>query len=121
MTASFPIALTHGTGRKNTPELSDYDDVSEQWKETEFLADTDPNHVLAGAWEGEPGWVRFDSWPYTEICFIQSGRVEVEDATGRKEAFGAGDAFLIPVGFAGIWRTLEPTQKIFVGVPVSNP
>lgn len=117
MTAISPLTLSARHGRANVPSLEDYDDVSEHWVEVEYLADTVPNHVLAGAWEGEPGWVRFDTWPYTEICVIQSGRVAVEDDAGNSWTYGAGEAFLIPAGFQGVWRTLEPTRKIFVGVP----
>lgn len=117
MSEPEPISLTPANGHVNVPALTDYDDVSPIWREREFLADTDAHAFIAGAWEGDPGWVRFDAWPYSEICFIQSGRVAVEALDGRRWEYGPGDAFLIPAGFSGVWHTIEPSRKVFVGVP----
>jgi uncharacterized cupin superfamily protein len=65
---------------------------------------------------GEPGSVRIPVWPYDEVCVIQSGRVAIQDASGRRRVFGAGEAFVVPAGFDGWWHTLEPTRKVFVGI-----
>ena len=33
------------------------------------------------------------------------------DADGEAQEFKAGDAFVIPAGFAGTWETIEPVRK----------
>lgn len=115
MTVSDIQLLSTSTGRRFVPGLSDYDDASADWSEAEFRAET-PGESVVGAWTGAPGWVRMDVWPYTEVCVIKTGSVEIEDSTGETRRFGAGDAFVIPEGFSGIWRTLEPCEKVFVGL-----
>ena len=104
-----------GEGSAIVPPVSDYVEVSDDWSETEFRASV-PGDTLVGFWTGEPGWVRIDVWPYTEVCIIRSGSVEIEDAAGAKRRFGPGESFIIPEGFQGVWHTLEPCEKIFVGV-----
>ncbi len=107
--------LSRASGTAVVPSRDDYDGASDDWTETEYRADT-PGEHLVGHWTGAPGWVRIDVWPYTEVCVIRSGAVEIEDDRGATRRFGAGEAFVIPQGFAGIWRTLEPTEKVFVGI-----
>lgn len=109
------LELSRDTGTAVRPELADYDEATPGWRETEYRADTEDG-TLMGYWTGQPGWVRIDSWPYREVCVILSGRVRIEDATGAYRDFGPGQAFTIPYGFSGRWHTLEPTDKIFVGI-----
>lgn len=108
--------LTRAAGTKVVPALSDYDGVSSDWSEAEYRAHLADTGSVAGFWEGEPGWVAFDAWPYNEVCVILRGRVAIEPAGGELMEFGPGDAFTVPAGFRGVWHTLEPTEKIFVGV-----
>lgn len=97
------------------PPLSDYDDPTPQWEETEYRHLTTPSReTTVGYWKGEPGAVSFASWPYTEICVILSGRVALQDRAGKIIEFGPGEGFVIPVGWSGRWQTLKPTRKIFV-------
>lgn len=114
---STPIArLGKGFNTRVVPVPSDYDTLSAAWSEEEHRVDLGDSGSIAGYWEGQPGWVSFDSWPYTEICVIIEGRVAVEHSDGTRDEFAAGDAFVIPAGHTGIWHTLEPTRKYFVGV-----
>ena len=108
--------LQTGAGAPVVPALESYDDASDGWSETEYHAEAFGS-VLCGTWEGAPGWVRIDHWPYNEICLIRSGSVEIEDSRGASAVFSAGDAFVVPAGFRGVWRTLEPCEKVFVAVP----
>lgn len=108
------LSPQHGT--KVVPGRPDYDDASPSWTEAEYRAHLGESASLAGFWEGEPGWVRIDEWPYHEVCVILSGRVAIEDAEGQRREFGDGEAFVVPRGFRGIWHTLAPTRKIFVGI-----
>lgn len=116
MTALGIQALTKAAGTRVVPDLADYDGVSPGWSETEYRAQLVDTRSVAGFWEGEPGWVAFDSWPYNEVCVILSGRVAIEGSDGVRVEFSAGDAFTVPAGFRGVWHTLEPTKKVFVGV-----
>lgn len=98
------------------PPLEDYDDASPGWRETEHRARLVGTASVAGFWEGDPGWVRIDNWPFNEVCVLLAGRVAIEDVHGERFEFGAGEGFVIPAGFRGIWHTLEPSEKYFVGV-----
>lgn len=102
--------------RASQPPLDSYETVSDGWSEREYRIDLGHSAVEGGYWTGEAGSVSFDSWPYSELCVILRGRVAVEDRTGARVEYGAGESFLIPQGFSGIWHTLEATEKIFVGV-----
>ncbi len=113
--------LSRETGEKVVPSLLDYDGVSSGWSEAEYRARLSRTQSLVGFWEGEPGWVAFDSWPYTEVCVILQGKVAIEGLDGQRAEFNAGEAFVVPVGFRGVWHTLEATQKIFVGIPADDP
>ncbi|WP_019546034.1 cupin domain-containing protein [Streptomyces sulphureus] len=104
------------TGRAVVPDPADYDHVGDGWSETEYRAVELADDSLGGLWEGEPGRVSFDSWPYTEFCVLVSGRVAVIDAAGGRREFGAGEAFVVPRGFCGTWETVEPSVKYFVAM-----
>ncbi|GAA2854003.1 hypothetical protein GCM10010517_11940 [Streptosporangium fragile] len=110
-------AVTALTGERFVPPLSDYHLLSPEWIEEEFRVFGGPaTSYTGGFWRGEPGAVRFDSWPYDEICLILKGRVAVRDSAGRRKDFGAGEAFHIPQGFRGDWITVEPSEKVFIAV-----
>lgn len=110
------VAVHSSTLAGSTPPVESYDRVSPGWQESEHRVEMGAPAVEGGYWVGEPGSVAFDSWPYNELCVILSGRVAVEDSTGVRLEWGAGESFQIPQGFSGVWHTLEPTEKVFVGV-----
>lgn len=110
------VRVSPGTLTGSRPALDSYEAVSEGWSEQEYRVDFDNVAVEGGYWTGDAGNVSFDSWPYAELCVVLKGRVAVEDREGARVEFAAGESFLIPQGFSGIWHTLEPTEKIFIGV-----
>ena len=67
----------------------------------------------AGLWASEVGAWRIH---YTEheYCRILDGRSLITDASGVATTVTAGDEFVIPAGFVGTWRVIEPTRKRFV-------
>ena len=46
-----------------------------------------------------------------EFCVLIEGRVRIESVTGEKHEMRAGDAFVVPAGFEGIWEVIEPCKK----------
>ena len=46
-----------------------------------------------------------------EFCVLIEGRVRIESVTGEKHELRAGDAFVVPAGFEGIWEVIEPCKK----------
>ena len=65
-----------------------------------------------GIWEGDVGaWrVRYTEH---ELCHMLAGKVRMIDNDGRETVVAAGDSFVIPAGFEGIWEVLEPARKLY--------
>jgi hypothetical protein len=65
---------------------------------------------FCGIWSSTAGkWrVRYTEH---EFCVIIEGRVRIESVSGEKHEFKAGDAFVVPAGFEGIWEVSEPCKK----------
>ncbi len=67
---------------------------------------------FAGRWSATRGkWrVRYTE---NELCVMTAGRVVIESERGERSVFAAGDAFVVPAGFAGTWEVLEDCAKIY--------
>jgi uncharacterized cupin superfamily protein len=67
---------------------------------------------FCGRWTSSPGkWrVRYTE---SELCVLTSGRVTIESATGERQLFAAGDAFVVPAGFEGTWTVHEECVKFY--------
>jgi uncharacterized cupin superfamily protein len=76
-----------------------------------YFSDTS-QQFFAGRWSASRGkWrVRYTE---NELCVMTAGRVVIESTSGERSAFGPGDAFVIPAGFAGTWEVLEECSKIY--------
>ncbi|MBM7518648.1 cupin domain-containing protein [Nocardioides nitrophenolicus] len=109
-----------GTGSAVVPEW-EVGAASPGWEETEWRAfGDDETRPFGGAWEGRPGSLRLDDYPYDEVCVMLTGVVALVDLSGARREFRAGEAFFVPRGFAGTWETVEPATKVFVALPVSG-
>ena len=74
----------------------------------------DPSGVLfSGLWASQPYKAEVN-YTEDEFCYLIEGKVRLTDADGRVEEYKAGDAFVIPRGFKGIWETVEPVKKFYV-------
>ncbi|MGF0313363.1 cupin domain-containing protein [Rhodococcus sp. IEGM1428] len=105
-----------GVGESVTPDWGD--DASPGWEETEWRAfGSSDQGFFGGGWEGEPGTLRCDPYPYDEVCIMISGRVALIDLDGNRREFGSGQAFFVPKEFRGTWETIEPSKKFFVALP----
>jgi uncharacterized cupin superfamily protein len=65
-----------------------------------------------GIWRSSRGAWRV-SYTENELCVLTQGRVRLSDDDGHSWTFAAGEAFLVPSGFQGLWETLEPAQKFY--------
>ncbi len=108
--------LAVGSGRPVSPEWPP-GDASPGWSEVEWRCFADATgRLFGGGWEGQPGTLRLDPYPYDEICVMLTGRVALVDVDGGRREFGAGTTFFVPKGFRGTWVTIEPSSKIFVAM-----
>jgi uncharacterized cupin superfamily protein len=76
-----------------------------------YFADSS-QQFFAGRWSATRGkWrVRYTE---NELCVMTAGRVVIQSEGGERSAFAAGDAFVVPAGFAGTWEVLEDCAKIY--------
>lgn len=66
-----------------------------------------------GVWECEPGAWRVH-YTEEEYCRILVGRSLLTNADGVVREVMAGDEFVIPRDFTGIWEVVERTRKTYV-------
>lgn len=72
----------------------------------------------SGIWTSEVGTWRV-SYSEHEYCEMLSGRCAIHDDNGATKIVQAGDRFVIPAGFSGIWEVLEPCSKVYVSFEAS--
>jgi hypothetical protein len=65
-----------------------------------------------GFWESEPGRWRV-VYSEDEYCEILSGRSLIYDESGNVKVVEAGDRFVIPAGFTGIWEVATTCRKVY--------
>ena len=77
---------------------------------------------FCGLWTSTSGKWRI-SYTEHELCVLIEGRVRIESADGDRHEFKAGDAFVVPAGFEGVWEVVEPCKKwyaVFEERPVAQ-
>lgn len=79
--------------------------------------------VQIGVWEADVSKTKLINYPFTEYALMISGRVIIINDDGTSNEFKAGDTFVIPKGFTGIWDIRERMKKqhIKVGDPKAKP
>jgi uncharacterized cupin superfamily protein len=71
----------------------------------------DPSQqFFCGLWSSTAGKWRVRYTEY-EFCVLMEGRLRIESLAGEKLDLRAGDAFVVPAGFEGIWEVIEPCKK----------
>ncbi|KAF1708557.1 hypothetical protein CSC70_13000 [Pseudoxanthomonas kalamensis DSM 18571] len=74
---------------------------------------SDPGNAFhCGVWEGDPGAWRVQ-YSEHEFCHLLSGRVRMTADDGDEVVLAAGDSFVIPAGYCGVWEVLEPARKLY--------
>ena len=69
-----------------------------------------------GIWECTPGRFTADRSDNAEICHLLSGRVTLHNGDGSAREIGAGEMFVLPLGWRGEWTIHEQTRKIYTMV-----
>jgi uncharacterized cupin superfamily protein len=66
----------------------------------------------SGFWAAQPSRSEV-AYELDELCTLLEGVVRLTDAAGHVQTYRAGDTFLIPNGFKGVWETVEPVRKFY--------
>lgn len=64
----------------------------------------------SGVWSCERGRWRV-AFTESEFCQLLEGVIVVTSEDGSVRRYEAGDAFVTPAGFTGIWEVVEPARK----------
>lgn len=67
----------------------------------------------SGVWECTPGRFTADRSQNAEICHLLTGRVTLHNSDGTSREIGAGEMFVLPLGWRGEWTIHEQTRKIY--------
>ena len=74
----------------------------------------DPSgQFFAGVWQSTPGRWRV-AYTEHEFCRLTHGRVRIVGDDGSSSTYAAGDSFVVPAGFSGIWEVIEAAEKQYV-------
>lgn len=88
--------------------------IEGEQKEATLPLWTSPDGKMeTGIWECTPGRFTADRSEFAEICHILSGRVSLHNADGTSREIGAGETFVLPLGWRGEWTIHERTRKIY--------
>ena len=70
------------------------------------------DQFFAGRWSSSRGKWRI-RYSESEFCVLTRGRVVLENSSGGRWEFAAGDAFVVPSGFEGSWEVTEDCTKFY--------
>ena len=88
--------------------------ISGNPKQTLWLEYTDDSgRYSSGVWASEVGEWRV-SFSEEEYCRIIEGVSIITNTEGEAFTVKPGDEFVMPAGFKGTWKVVEPTKKRFV-------
>ena len=76
--------------------------------------------VESGVWEASPGIFTATRDGYHEVCVVVAGSVTVTEEGGDPIDLAAGDLFVTPAGWRGIWEVHEDLRKVYVTVDVDG-
>jgi len=79
--------------------------------------------VRTGVWEAGPSKTYLEDYPFTEYVLMISGHLVVVNEDGSERTFRAGDTFVIPLGWSGLWDVREHMKKqmVQIGDPKAKP
>ncbi|UFH48681.1 cupin domain-containing protein [Pseudomonas sp. KNUC1026] len=62
--------------------------------------------------------LKLTGWPETEVIHLISGQVDITELGGEQVHYSAGDIFVLPQGFKGLWQQKAPLTKVTVRHPL---
>ncbi|WP_428424288.1 cupin domain-containing protein [Methylibium sp.] len=68
--------------------------------------------------EINPVKLQIINWPETEVIHLVSGHVTITHNDGSIHRYSAGDIFVLPEGFKGVWDQPEILSKVVVRHPL---
>lgn len=76
-----------------------------------------------GLWEADVSKTKLIDYPFTEYVLMISGRLVITNEDGSSQEFVAGDTFVMPKGWTGIWDIQERMKKqmVQIGDPTAKP
>jgi len=78
-----------------------------------------PNKVAAvEVCELDPVTLQILSWPETEVIHLVEGEVTIAEPNGLTKRYVAGDIFVLPQGFKGVWQQSVKLSKVVVRQPL---
>lgn len=101
----LPLSATEGTFTKLDFGMDESDWKAAQGKSSGYVI---------GWWEGKVGATDFPASTSTEVFLMTEGRIALTDVEGNRKEMQAGEAYLLPPGFAGHWETLEDAKKLYI-------
>jgi uncharacterized protein len=107
------VPLPHDTTGVPSEAVASERVIAGQPVQTIANAYSSPDQAFhCGVWEGGIGaWrVRYTEH---EFCHMLAGRVRILGDDGSERIVVAGESFVIPAGFSGIWEVLEAAQKLY--------
>lgn len=109
-TEIIPVVIA-GEGEESRPAPDRLVAGAPMQRAWNVFSDADEQFYV-GHWSSTRGvWrVRYTE---SELCVLTAGRVELVSASGVRSTFNAGDAFVVPGGFAGTWAVMEDCTKIY--------
>jgi len=89
--------------------------TTEDHKESRYkFFEAADDSVTSGVWECAPIFIEIGAYSVTELMTVLSGRLNLTDADGKKDAFTAGDTFLIAKGAKVTLEITETLRKFYM-------
>jgi len=66
----------------------------------------------------DPVTLQILSWPETEVISLVEGEVTISESNGHTNTYVAGNVFVLPQGFKGVWKQSEKLLKVVVRQPL---
>lgn len=112
-TVRLPLAIAHGVADAPSEPIAPEKVVAGAPAQRIANAYSSADQAFhCGVWEGDVGaWrVRYTE---DEFCHMLAGRVRIVADSGEERIVAAGDSFVLPAGFSGVWDVLEPARKLY--------
>ena len=68
--------------------------------------------------EIDPVTLQIHSWPESEVIHLVNGEVTITESNGLRKTYVAGDIFVLPQGFKGVWQQSGKLSKVVVRHPL---